>query len=188
MNVPILSLLIWVPILGGILLLGFRSGKGARETALALSVICLAFCITLLLGFDTQTGNMQWTEHLPWVPSLGIYYTLGIDGFSLPLIILTCLMTVLVSLASFRSVGTDLTRYLASFLIMQGLICGALEALDAILFYVFWEGMLIPMFLIIGIWGSENRLYATMKFFLYTFLGSVLLLISIFKQALAILR
>lgn len=181
-NLPLLSLLIWLPILTGTLLILMRrslSPAGSRQIALGLSIICLGLSCLLLLGFDSQNVEMQWGEKLAWIPSFGLYYALGVDGFSLPLIILTCFMTPLVVLASWRSVQTAIPQYLSSFLIMQGLICGALSALDAILFYIFWESMLIPMFLIIGVWGSKNRIYATMKFFLYTFLGSVLLLVSL---------
>lgn len=179
---PCLSLLIWTPIFGGLLLLLFRSAKlGAQVRALALwiAVLCLGLCVPLVQSFDISTAEMQWREQGNWIPHLNIYYALGVDGFSVPLIVLTCLMTVLVVLASYRSVQKRVAEYLAAFLIMQGLMCGVFAALDAVLFYTFWEAMLIPMFLIIGIWGGKNRIYATLKFFLYTFLGSVLLLVSI---------
>ncbi len=181
MNFPLLSLLIWTPILGGLLCFLFKPGQQgqARILAMMIALICLALCVPLVQGFDFNTANMQWKEHALWIPSLSIFYTLGVDGFSTPLIILTCFMTVLVILASYKSVQKQTTGYLAAFLIMQGLMCGVFAALDAILFYVFWEAMLVPMFLIIGLWGGKNRIYATLKFFLYTFLGSVLLLVAI---------
>lgn len=181
MTLPLLSFLIWFPILTGTLLLftSERNNFAARIIALLVSIICLIVSCLLLIGFDSNSHEMQWSELIPWVPSLGINYQLGVDGFSLPLIILTCFMTIPVVLGSFNSVTKKVPGYLSCFLIMQGLICGAFAALDAILFYIFWEGMLIPMFLIIGIWGAENRIYATIKFFLYTFLGSVLLLVGL---------
>jgi NADH-quinone oxidoreductase subunit M len=184
MTFPLLSLLIWLSIIGGIPLL-FVGHKIKHETqwtrywALAISLLCLVLCVPLLQGFDSTSFAMQWQEKASWIPNLGIQYALGVDGFSVPLIILTCFMTVLVVLASFHSVKENVDSYLAAFLIMQGLIVGALSAQDGILFYTFWEGMLIPMFLIIGIWGGKNRIYATIKFFLYTFLGSVLFLVAL---------
>jgi len=182
MTVPWLSLLIWTPILAGVLLFlwrGDRRAGPARAFGLFIALLCLGFCIPLVQGFDISTFEMQWREHAHWIPNLNIYYALGVDGFSVPLIVLTCFMTVLVMLASYRSVQDRVAPYLAAFLIMQGLMCGVFAALDAVLFYAFWEAMLVPMFLIIGIWGGQNRIYATLKFFLYTFLGSVLLLVAI---------
>lgn len=178
---PLLSLVIWLPIFGGFFLLSMVKPSMqcfAKNVALGVCVLSLAICGPLLMGFDIQSFEMQWTELLPWIPSFGIQYALGVDGFSLPLIILTNITTLIVVITS-GSVKSRYTQYLAAFLIMQGLINGALAAQDALLFYFFWEAMLVPMFLIIGIWGAENRMYATLKFFLYTFLGSVLLLISL---------
>ncbi len=182
MHFPLLSLLIWTPIIGGILCFLFKPEqyRQVRLFAMLIALISLGLCVFLMKGFALNTPEMQWQEHLPWLPALNIFYTLGIDGFSAPLIVLTCFMTVLVILASYRSIQPKInSAYLAAFLMMQGFMCGVFAALDAILFYVFWEAMLIPMFLIIGLWGGKNRLYATMKFFLYTFLGSVLLLVAI---------
>lgn len=182
MTLPLLSLLIWVPIFGGGLLLFLRRDSQAtavKSVGLLIALMCLCLCIPLFQGFDNQLWEMQWREHLDWIPALNIYYTLGVDGFSAPLIALTCFMTVLVAIASFRSVKTRAGDYMAAFLIMQGLMCGAFAAVDSILFYSFWEAMLVPMFLIIGLWGGKNRIYATMKFFIYTFLGSVFLLVAL---------
>lgn len=178
---PLLSALIWIPILGGLSLLFINEKKAglARSVALGISLICFALCFVLLYYFDSKIPEMQWTEMIPWLPSLGIHYYLGIDGFSLPLIMLSCFTTILVVLVSWCSVSKRVPFYLALFLMMQGLMCGAFAALDGILFYIFWEAMLVPMFLIIGIWGAENRIYATIKFFIYTFLGSVLLLVAL---------
>lgn len=179
---PLLSLLIWIPIVAGALLLFMRShleNFSTKLLGLGTALFCLGLCLPLLMGFNNKSFAMQWTEKLHWLAKLHIYYSLGVDGFSLPLILLTCFMTVLVCLASFKSVQDKVSQYLASFLIMQGLMCGAFSALDGILFYSFWEAMLVPMFLIIGIWGGKNRIYATLKFFIYTFLGSVFLLVAL---------
>jgi NADH-quinone oxidoreductase subunit M len=181
MTPPLLSILIWLPILAGGVLLSLNQERTlvfARSLALGVAVLCFGFSIVLFNQFDPQSFEMQWVEQIPWIPTLGIHYALGIDGFSLPLIMLTCFMTPLIILAS-GSVKNNTTHYLAAFLFIQGLIVGALTALDAMLFYIFWEAMLIPMFLMIGIWGGQNRMYATLKFFLYTFLGSVLLLVAL---------
>lgn len=190
MTFPMLSFLIWFPIAGGCYLFTLRKPKEAflvRSFALFITLVCLGASLQILRTFDFSTWKMQWVESIACVPTLNIYYTLGIDGFSLPLIILTCLMGLIVVLASFHSVKKQVASYVATFLIMQGLMCGVFCALDAIVFYTFWEAMLIPMFLIIGVWGGKNRVYASIKFFLYTFLGSVLLLIAlIYLQILAI--
>lgn len=181
-TLPLLSILIWISIFGGLFLFCLRAPKYqifVKNMGLFISLVCLALCVPLLMGFDNNLWAMQWQEKTPWVTALNIYYALGIDGFSLPLIILTCFMTVLVAISSYQSVKERAAEYLSAFLIMQGLICGAFAATDGILFYIFWEAMLIPMFLIIGMWGGKNRIYATLKFFLYTFLGSVLLLIAL---------
>lgn len=184
MSLPLLSLLIWLPIGGGLLLLALdkfqkNSVLFPYGFALFISLVSLALCIPLLMGFDAARFEMQWSEQIPWIASLGIQYALGVDGFSIPLIALTCFMTCLVILSSYHSVKMRLGQYLAAFLMMEGLMIGVFSAVDAILFYVFWEAMLVPMFLIIGFWGGQHRIYAAFKFFLYTFLGSVLLLIAI---------
>lgn len=175
---PILSLLIWLPIVGGLLVL-MTAQKTSKYIALIISLITLATCIPLYMGFDNHISHYQFIEKNNWVPSLNIQYSLGVDGFSVPLILLICFFTPLVILSAWKSVQDRPAQYMAAFLIMQGLMTGVFAATDALLFYVFWEGMLIPMFLIIGIWGGPDRVYATIKFFLYTFLGSVLLLVAL---------
>ena len=122
---------------------------------------------------------MQFVERAAWIPAFHIHYHLGVDGISMPLILLTTLMTVLVVLAGWEVIQYRPAQYMAAFLIQEGLMVGAFSALDSILFYVFWEALLIPMFLVIGIWGGPRRIYATVKFFLYTFLGSVLMLVAL---------
>ncbi len=179
---PILSLLVWVPVLGGIgvILTGNKCGpQFSRMAALAVAMLTLLISIPLYTGFDTTIAEMQFVEHLPWIESFSINYFLGIDGLSLPLILLTTFTTVLVVLAGWESITDRVHLYMAAFLILEGLMIGVFSALDAILFYVFWEALLIPMFLIIGIWGGARRVYATIKFFLYTFLGSVFMLVAL---------
>ena len=179
-ELPLLSLLIWIPIFSGflLLLLGDKNPGTSKLIALVASLITLAFCLPLYQGFEIGTAAMQFTEQLAWIPSLNINYALGVDGIATPLIILTCFSMVLVVLAGWQVIEKRPGQYLAAFLIMEGLMNGVFAATDSILFYVFWEAMLIPMFLIIGIWGGPNRVYATLKFFLYTFLGSVFMLVA----------
>jgi len=180
-DLSLLSVLIWLPILGSlwILIIGDKQATTARPIALAVSL--LTFCLSLILYFlfDPTTADMQFTEKLSWIPAFGINYHLGIDGISMPLIILTTFTMVLVVLAGWETIKYKPAQYLGAFLFMEGLMIGVFSALDAILFYVLWEAMLIPMFLIIGIWGGPRRVYATIKFFLYTFFGSVLMLIAL---------
>jgi len=179
-QLPLLSLLIWTPILGGIwvLIAGDRQQQTVRYLALLVSLIVFALSVYLYLGFDTSTPAMQFVEKTGWIDAFNIHYHLGIDGISLPLILLTTFTTILVILAGWEVIERRVSMYMAAFLILEGLMIGVFSALDAVLFYVFWEAMLIPMFLIIGIWGGPRRVYATIKFFLYTFLGSVFMLVS----------
>ncbi|MEZ5671842.1 MAG: proton-conducting transporter membrane subunit [Thiotrichaceae bacterium] len=140
---------------------------------------CISFITSIVLYFDITTANMQFVERYEWIPLFHIYYHLGIDGFSMPLIILTTFSTVLVILSGWEVIQFKTSQYMAAFLVMEGLMIGVFSALDAMFFYVLWEAMLIPMFLIIGVWGGQRRIYATIKFFLYTFLGSVFMLIAL---------
>ena len=176
----LLNLLIWLPIIGGIfvLLTGDDNNPNISRYLSLFTVILTLLCVPLVSGFDLQTFSMQFIEDIPWMPALGINYSLGIDGLSLLLIVLSIFTNLIVILATWDSVTKRVAQYMAAFLIMQGLLVGVFAAMDAILFYVFWEATLIPMYLIIGIWGSDNRVYAAIKFFLYTFLGSVLMLAS----------
>lgn len=181
-QIPLLSILIWLPVIGSVFVLmsgGDAYANRARIIALIISIIALALCIPLYLGFDLTTANMQFKEHIDWIPSYGIHYDLGIDGISLALIILTNYTTLLVVLSSWETIHKKVAQYLATFLVMQGMVVGVFASLDSILFYLFWEGMLIPMYLSIGIWGSSNRSYAAIKFFLYTFFGSALMLVAL---------
>ena len=178
---PLLSVLIWLPIVGGVavLALGDKRVGMARWTALAASIATFVLSIALYTDFDRTTSAMQFVEHLPWIPTFSVFYSLGVDGFSVPLIILTTFLTPLIVIAGWEIIKSRPAQYFAAFLIMEGLMVGVFCAMDAMLFYVFWEAMLVPMFLIIGMWGGERRVYATLKFFLYTFLGSVFMLISL---------
>lgn len=177
----LLNLLIWLPIIGGVFV--FLTGddknpNASRYLSLFTVLLTLLICIPLMSGFDVNGENMQFIEDMPWMPALGIHYTLGIDGLSLLLIVLSIFTNLIVILATWDSIKKRVAQYLAAFLIMQGLLVGVFSAMDAIVFYIFWEATLVPMYLIIGIWGSDNRIYAAIKFFLYTFLGSVLMLAS----------
>jgi NADH-quinone oxidoreductase subunit M len=150
-----------------------------RQTALVVSIVTFVLSTLLYTHFDNATAVMQFQENVPWIAAFSANYHLGVDGISMPLIILTTFTTVLVVLAGWQVIQHKTAQYMAAFLIMEGLMNGVFAALDAVLFYVFWEAMLIPMFLIIGIWGGPNRVYATIKFFLYTFLGSVFMLVAL---------
>jgi NADH-quinone oxidoreductase subunit M len=177
----ILSWLVWLPIAAGalVVLLGDRRIAVGRWLALAVTIATLALCVPLWCEFDRATAALQFVQREPWIGAVNAWYYLGIDGISLPLIVLTAFTTPLVVLAAWTGIEKRPSQYFASFLVMEGLMIGVFAAADALLFYVLWEAMLIPMFLIIGIWGGTRRVYATIKFFLYTFLGSVLMLVAL---------
>jgi NADH-quinone oxidoreductase subunit M len=181
MNGFLLSILIWLPILGAVAVLvaGEQRPSMAKVLALLISAATFLLGLPLFFSFDTSTAAMQFVEYRPWIETFNIHYKLGVDGFSAPLILLTMLFGVLVVIAGWRSIQKNVNQYMAAFLVMEGLMIGVFAALDALLFYVFFEAMLIPMFLVIGIWGGPRRVYATIKFFLYTFLGSVFMLIGL---------
>ena len=179
---PLLSLVIWVPVLGGLLVLatgGDKNAPEARMLALIVAVISFLLSIPLYTNFQMHTANMQFVELHPWIETFKVNYHLGVDGISMPLILLTTFMSVLVIIAGWEVIQFKAAQYMAAFLIMEGLMNGVFASLDAALFYVFWEAMLIPMFIVIGVWGGPNRVYATIKFFLYTFFGSVFMLIAL---------
>jgi NADH-quinone oxidoreductase subunit M len=177
----LLSTLIWLPIVGGLLLLfvGDRAGRPDRWLALGISLLTFLLSLTLYTNFEFDTARMQFVERMAWIPTFNIYYYLGVDGLSTPLILLSTFLTPMIVVAGWEVIKQRPSQYFAAFLILEGLMVGVFSALDGMLFYVFWEAMLIPMFIIIGIWGGERRVYATVKFFLYTFLGSVLMLIAL---------
>ena len=181
-DLPLLSLVIWTPIIGGVLVLFFskdEQANSARWISLVFSVLTFVLAIPLYTMFDTTTHQMQFVEMTPWISTFDVNYHLGIDGISMPLILLTAFTTVIVVIAGWEVIEYKTAQYMAAFLIMNGLMIGVFSSLDAIVFYVFWEAMLIPMFLIIGVWGGPRRVYATIKFFLYTFLGSVFMLVAL---------
>jgi NADH-quinone oxidoreductase subunit M len=180
-GLSLLSLVIWVPIASGVLVLATGSDKNAalaRWLALAGALAGFAVSIPLYTDFSATSSAMQFVELLPWIPSFNIHYHLGVDGISMPLILLNSFITVLVVIAGWEVIQEKIAQYMAAFLIMSGLINGVFSALDGILFYMFFEGMLIPLYLIVGIWGGPNRVYAAFKFFLYTLAGSLLMLVS----------
>jgi NADH-quinone oxidoreductase subunit M len=178
---PLLSVLIWLPIFGGLVTLAFGDARAHLGKWFALLVAAATFVLSLLLfpGHDYASAQMRFQETVPWIPSFHIQYNLGVDGISIALIALTTLCSLLVLIGAWTSVDRRPQQYFAAFLILEGLMVGVFCALDAVLFYVFFEGMLIPMFIIIGVWGGPRRVYASIKFFLFTFLGSVFMLIGL---------
>ena len=181
-DIPLLSLAIWVPILGGLLVLATGSDRNAplaRMIAFVVAVAAFVVTIPLYTGFDTTTSAMQFVELTSWVPRFNINYHLGVDGLSVLFVLLNAFITILVVMAGWQVIQDKVAQYMAAFLIMSGLMNGIFSALDGVLFYVFFEASLIPLYLIIGIWGGANRVYAAIKFFLYTLLGSLLMLIAL---------
>ncbi len=179
---PLLSVVIWLPIIFGALVLATgndRNAPLARWIALLGALLGLLVALPLYNGFNRMTSAMQFVELKPWISMFNVHYHLGIDGISILLILLNCFFTLVVVIAGWQVIEKRVAQYMASFLIMSGLINGVFAALDAVLFYVFWEAMLIPMFIIIGVWGGPNRVYAALKFFLYTLLGSLLMLVAL---------
>ena len=179
-SAPWLSLSIWIPILFGLVVLAFsdRHAAQVRQISLIGAVLGLAVSLPLYAGFNAQTSAMQFSELSPWIPRFNINYHLGVDGISVLFILLNSFITVLVVIAGWESIQKRVAQYMAAFLIMSGLLNGVFAALDAMLFYVFFEATLIPMYLVIGVWGGPNRVYAAVKFFLYTLLGSLLMLVA----------
>jgi NADH-quinone oxidoreductase subunit M len=181
LGLPLLSTVIWLPILAGIVVLFTGSDRNAplaRLLALVGAIGGFLVAIPLYTHFEAAQGGFQFVELAPWIDRFNVNYHLGVDGISTPLILLNCFTTVLVVLAGWQVIQTRVAQYMASFLVLSGLMNGVFAALDGLLFYVFFEATLIPMFIIIGVWGGENRVYAALKFFLYTLLGSLLTLIA----------
>ena len=182
MNAPLLSLAIWVPILAGLLVLatgGERNAPLARASALAGAIFGWLVTLPLYAGFDPRQAGMQFVELTPWIERFNIHYHLGVDGISMLFVLLNSFITPLVVISGWSVIDRKVAQYYASFLILSGLMNGVFAALDGVLFYVFFEATLIPMFIIIGVWGGPNRVYAALKFFLYTLLGSLLLLVAL---------
>jgi len=176
----LLSLVIWLPIAGGFIVLALGDRVAAAKwVSLIVSGLELVFSVPLYTSFKTGTAAMQFVERAPWISTIHSEYYIGVDGISMPLILLTTFTTVLIVIASWENIEKRVAQYFAAFLILEGLMIGVFSALDGALFYVFWEAMLIPMFIIIGVWGGPRRVYATIKFFLYTFIGSLLMLVAL---------
>jgi len=182
LDFPVLSFLIWLPIFSAVIVLWLGSlgqTEVGKFVALAASLFTFAASILLYTGFDVATANMQFVEKATWIERFRADYYLGVDGISMPLVLLTTFLTPIVIIAGWEVIRVRPTQYFAAFLLLEGLMVGVFAALDGLLFYVFWEAMLVPMFLIIGLWGGDRRIYATVKFFLYTFLGSVFMLVAL---------
>lgn len=183
-NLPLLSFLIILPLIGVMFLLFTKEEEGTKNfnvksVSLLSSLATLVLSIVLLLKFDVKNPEFQFVEIYPWLTSLNIDCRLGVDGLSMPFVLLTSFLTLLALITSCSSITKRLKEYMIAFLLLETMMMGTFLSLDMILFYVFFEGILIPMFLIIGIWGGENRVYSTFKFFIYTFAGSVFTLIAI---------
>ena len=180
---PLLSVLIFLPLVGAVFVLVVRGdeevmARNVRSVALWTSSITFVLSLLLWARFDSSSANLQFEEQVPWIAD-GITYHLGVDGISILFILLTTLLTPICILASWNSIRFHIKEYMVSFLVMETMMIGVFSAMDLVVFYIFFEGGLIPMFLIIGVWGSDNRIYATFKFFLYTLLGSILFLLAI---------
>ncbi len=181
---PILSLVIFLPTVGALFVFIVRGdertvARNARMTALWTSLITFALSLGIWIDFDNSTASFQFVERAEWIPVLGASYHLGVDGISMLFVILSTFLTPLCVLASWEAIQTRVKEYMIAFLLLETFMVGMFCALDFVLFYIFFEGVLIPMFLIIGIWGGANRVYAAFKFFLYTLTGSVLLLVAV---------
>ncbi|MFN9194832.1 MAG: proton-conducting transporter membrane subunit, partial [Pseudomonadota bacterium] len=178
----LLSFAIWLPVAFGALLLAVGRDENAgvvRAMALVGAVASFVVTLPLISGFDTTSAGMQFVEKMPWIERFNIHYHLGVDGLSLWFVPLTAFITVIVVLAGWQVIQERVAQYMGAFLILSGLMVGVFSALDGMLFYVFFEATLIPMYIIIGVWGGPNRVYAAFKFFLYTLLGSLLMLIAL---------
>ncbi|MGX9965389.1 NADH-quinone oxidoreductase subunit M [Roseomonas sp. F4] len=181
---PLLSLVTFLPLAGALIIMMVRGedavvARNARWTALWASLITLALSLLLWTGFDQSTAEFQFVERVDWLPEYGIGYHMGVDGISVLFILLSTILTPLCILASWESVQTRVREYMVAFLVLEAMMIGMFAALDFVLFYIFFEAVLIPMFLIIGIWGGARRVYAALKFFLYTLAGSLLMLLAI---------
>ncbi len=179
LDYPLLSLMIFIPVIGSFLLLFIRNAAAVRWIALAFSIVELLLCLPLLLNFDGATPNMQFGESLSWIAAWNINYRLGVDGISILFVALTTLLTTISIMVSWTAIQDRVREFMIAMLFLESAIIGVFLSLDLFLFYLFWEAMLIPMYLLIGVWGGPNRLYAAIKFFLYTLVGSVLMLIAI---------
>jgi NADH-quinone oxidoreductase subunit M len=180
----LLTAVVFLPLVGAVII-GFSPARWARILALGTALATWVVSLVIAVGFNARTGGFQFVEHVDWIPIFGIQYKLGIDGLSLALVVLTTTLSWISILASFAPIQTRIKEYMISFLILEVGMTGVFLALDTFLFYIFWEVVLVPMYLIIGIWGGQNRIYATIKFVLYTLVGSLLMLVAILATAFA---
>jgi NADH-quinone oxidoreductase subunit M len=180
-NIPILTILTFLPLAGALLLLFVpsRQEKLIRRFTLALTLVVFICSLPLFINFDSSNPGFQFEQNSPWIPSAGIGFHLGVDGISLLMVLLTAFLTPLVILSSWTAVTKRVKEYMMMFLLLETAMLGVFLSLDMVLFYLFWEGMLIPMYFIIGVWGGERRLYAAIKFFIFTMFGGVLMLVAI---------
>ena len=181
---PILSLITWLPLVGGLIIMSVRGDEetvasNARWTALWTSLIVLVLSVVLWVKFDQGEAGFQFVEELPWLPEYGVGYKMGVDGISVLFVLLSTVLTPICILASWDSITRSVREYMLTFLILETMMVGMFCALDFVVFYIFFEGVLIPMFLIIGVWGGPRRVYSAFKFFLFTLTGSVLLLLAL---------
>ena len=178
---PLLSLIIWLPIIFGliVLVMGDRDVRAVRWVSLIGATAGFFVALPIYSEFDSSVSVMQFSEHSAWFERLNVYYSLGVDGISMPLILLNCFTTPLVVIAGWEVIRERVSQYMGAFLVMSGVVNGVFASLDAVLFYTFWEASIIPMFIIIGVWGGPNRIYAALKFFLYTLLGSLMMLVAL---------
>jgi NADH-quinone oxidoreductase subunit M len=178
---PLLSLVIFLPIAGavGILLIKRSNEKLVKMSALVLSIVVFMMCLPLFSNFDKTTPNMQFVEKCAWIPAFNINYSIGVDGISVFFVLLSALLTIMCVTVSWNAITEKVKEFYASLLLIEGAMIGVFCSLDLFLFYIFWEAMLIPMFILIGVWGGPNRVYAAIKFFLYTLIGSLLMLVAI---------
>ena len=181
MTYPLLSVIIFLPLAGAVvlMLLPRNNSSLAKKWALVWTIVEFIVSLPLFFNFNEKTADMQFVEHVSWFPELGISYHIGVDGLSMLLVLLTTFLTVLCVMASWESIKDKVKEYYISFLLLETAMIGALCALDLVLFYIFWELMLVPMYLLIGVWGGPRRIYAAIKFFLFTMVGSVLMLLAI---------
>src|SRR5499425_3176551 len=179
MTLPLLSSVLFLPLFGAIVLSGWSREHANALRWGALVVMFMTFAVSLALYplFDPTLPGMQLSERVPWISSLGIFYHLGVDGISLPLVLLTTFLSPIALLWAWQSIHTQVKEFAMFMLLLETAMLGAFLALDLFLFFIFWEAMLIPMYFIIGIWGGEHRLYATVKFILYTMAGSAVMMV-----------
>ena len=184
-GLPLVSLVTFLPLVGAILIAFLPSGRPqlVRYAALGVALLTCAVSLVLLVGFSAANPDFQFVEQADWIPMFGIQYKVGVDGLSMALVVLTTTLTAISILASFGPIQTRVKEYMISFLILEVGMTGVFVAMDLFLFYIFWELVLVPMYLIIGIWGGKNRIYATIKFVLYTLVGSLLMLVAILAAA-----